>query len=45
MSLGPMSASERRIAYITLKRENGVNYETKIEKDKKRIIINPASKN
>ncbi len=44
VSLSPMSASERRIAYITLKREGGVSYETKINRDQKRIIITPSSK-
>jgi len=44
ISLDPMPASERRIAYITLKREGGVSYETKVEKDKKRIIITPSAK-
>ena len=41
ISLDPMSASERRMAYIALKREGGVGYETKEEKDQKRIIITP----
>ncbi|MEK6224178.1 MAG: hypothetical protein N2A97_04865, partial [Thermodesulfobacteriales bacterium] len=41
ISLEPMTASERRMAYIALKRENGVGYETKVEKDQKRIIITP----
>ncbi len=44
VSLNPMSASERRIAYITLKRESGVSYETKMERNEKRIIITPSSK-
>ena len=44
VSLNPMSASERRIAYITLKRESGVSYETKIDRNEKRIIITPSSK-
>ncbi len=44
VSLDPMSASERRIAYLTLKREGGVSYETKIEQDEKRIIITPLTK-
>ena len=44
VSLDPMSASDRRIAYITLKREGGVSYETKIEQDEKRIIITPLTK-
>ncbi|MCH7496040.1 MAG: Jag N-terminal domain-containing protein [Candidatus Marinimicrobia bacterium] len=41
ISLEPMSASERRMAYIALKREGGVGYETKVERDEKRIIIIP----
>jgi len=41
ISLDPMSASERRMAYIALKREGGVGYETKVEQDQKRIIITP----
>ncbi len=44
VSLEPMSASERRIAYITLKREPGVSYETKVEQEEKRIIITPLTK-
>ncbi|MEQ9618086.1 MAG: RNA-binding cell elongation regulator Jag/EloR [Deltaproteobacteria bacterium] len=44
VSLEPMSASERRIAYIALKRERGVSYETKMDKDQKRIIITPVTK-
>ena len=42
ISLDPMTASERRMAYIALKREGGVGYETKVEQDKKRIIITPG---
>ncbi len=41
ISLDPMSAAERRMAYIALKREGGVGYETKIERDEKRIVITP----
>lgn len=41
ISLDPMSASERRMAYIALKKEGGVSYETKEEQDQKRIIITP----
>ncbi|GJM17036.1 MAG: protein jag [Thermodesulfobacteriota bacterium] len=41
ISLEPMSASERRTAYIALKREGGVGYETKIDRNQKRIIITP----
>ena len=41
VSLEPMSASERRMAYIALKREGGVGYETKEDRDQKRIIITP----
>ncbi len=44
ITLDPMSPSERRIAYITLKREGGVSYETKVEQDEKRIIITPQAK-
>jgi len=44
VSLEPMSAAERRIAYLTLKREGGVSYETKIEQEQKRIIITPLTK-
>lgn len=44
VSLEPMTASERRIAYITLKREGGVSYETKMEENEKRIIITPLPK-
>ncbi len=44
VSLEPMSASERRIAYLTLKREGGVSYETKIDQEEKRIIITPLTK-
>ena len=41
ISLEPMSASERRMAYIALKREGGVGYETKVDRNEKRIIITP----
>ncbi|MEM7008669.1 MAG: Jag N-terminal domain-containing protein [Thermodesulfobacteriota bacterium] len=41
ISLDPMSAAERRMAYIALKREGGVGYETKEDKNQKRIIITP----
>jgi len=41
ISLEPMSASERRTAYIALKREGGVGYETKVDRNQKRIIITP----
>ena len=41
ISLDPMTASERRMAYIALKREGGVGYQTKVEQDQKRIIITP----
>ncbi len=40
--LDKMSAYERRIAYITLKREKGVTYETIAEGDRKKIKIKPA---
>jgi len=41
IALDPMTASERRMAYIALNREGGVGYETKVEQDQKRIIITP----
>jgi len=41
IALDPMTASERSMAYIALKREGGVGYETKVEQDQKRIIITP----
>lgn len=41
ISLDPMTASERRTAYIALKREGGVGYETKEDKNQKRIIVTP----
>ncbi|MCA9808921.1 MAG: hypothetical protein KC473_01155, partial [Candidatus Dadabacteria bacterium] len=44
ISLGPLSAADRRTAYLTLKRERGVSYETKVENDEKTIIITPSSK-
>ena len=39
--LDPMPASERKIVYIALKREDGIRFETKAEGEEKRIIINP----
>ncbi|NIP32148.1 MAG: KH domain-containing protein [Candidatus Dadabacteria bacterium] len=36
-----LSAYERRIAYITLKNERGVKYETVMEGDFKKIVISP----
>lgn len=44
ITLDPMSAYERRITYIALKRERGIRYDTKIEGDKKRITIIPEDK-
>lgn len=44
VSLGRLTAAERRTAYLTLKRESGVNYETKVENDEKIIIIIPSAK-
>lgn len=41
ISLEPMSAFERRITYMTLKKESGITYETKGSGEEKRIIINP----
>lgn len=43
VTLDPMSAYERRITYITLKRERGIRYDTEVEGDKKRITIIPES--
>lgn len=43
ITLNPMSAYERRITYITLKRERGIRYDTEVEGDKKRITIIPES--
>ncbi len=42
--LETMSASERRVAYLTLKREGGVDYDTKIEGNRKKIIVKPLLK-
>lgn len=39
VTLNPMSAYERRITYITLKREKGIRYDTKVDGDKKTITI------
>lgn len=41
ITLDPMSASERKMVYIALKREDGIRIETKAEGEEKRIIINP----
>lgn len=41
VTLNPMSAYERRITYITLKREKGIRYDTKVDGDKKTITIIP----
>ena len=43
-TLNRMPAHERRIAYITLKRERGVSYETVIDGDFKKIVITPYRK-
>lgn len=43
VTLEPMSAYERKITYITLKRERGIKYDTKIDGDKKRITIIPEN--
>ncbi|HSG31411.1 MAG TPA: Jag N-terminal domain-containing protein [Thermodesulfobacteriota bacterium] len=45
VTLSPMSAYERRITYITLKREKGIRYDTKVDGDKKSITIIPESSN
>jgi spoIIIJ-associated protein len=45
ITLEPMSAFERRITYITLKKESGITYETKGSGEEKRIIINPQRHN
>ncbi|MGH7890564.1 MAG: Jag N-terminal domain-containing protein [Thermodesulfobacteriota bacterium] len=45
VTLDPMSAFERRIAYLTLKHEDGIKFDTKVEGDEKRIIINPQRRN
>ncbi len=42
ITLDPMPAFERKIAYIALKHENGIRIETKDEGEEKRITINPA---
>jgi len=41
VTLDPMPASERKIVYIALKREDGIRFETKADGEEKRIIINP----
>ncbi len=41
ITLDFMPASERRIAYIALKNEDGIRIETRGEGDEKRITINP----
>ena len=43
ITLEPMSAYERKITYITLKRERGIRYDTKVDGDKKRITIIPEN--
>ncbi|HWP93940.1 MAG TPA: Jag N-terminal domain-containing protein [Thermodesulfobacteriota bacterium] len=45
LTLEPMSAFERRIAYMTLKHEEGIKFETKIAGEEKRIIIAPQRRN
>jgi spoIIIJ-associated protein len=42
ITLDPMPASERKIAYIALKHEDGIRVETRAEGEEKRIIINPV---
>lgn len=44
LTLEKMSAYERRIAYMTLKREKGVTYETIVDGDFKKIEIRPQQK-
>lgn len=41
-TLDKLPSHERKIAYITLKREKGVNYETVVDGDYKKIIIKPS---
>jgi spoIIIJ-associated protein len=45
ITLEPMSAFERRITYITLKKESGITYETKGSGEEKRIVISPQRHN
>ncbi|HEX3036527.1 MAG TPA: RNA-binding cell elongation regulator Jag/EloR [Thermodesulfobacteriota bacterium] len=42
ITLDPMPAFERKIAYTALKHENGIRIETKDEGEEKRITINPT---
>ncbi|GIW46685.1 MAG: DNA-binding protein [Deltaproteobacteria bacterium] len=44
VTLEPMSPFERRIAYMTLKKENGLRLETKSEGNEKRITIIPTGR-
>lgn len=37
-----MSAGERRLAYIALKKERGVDFETIVEGDRKKILVKPS---
>ena len=37
-----MSAGERRLAYIALKKEKGVDFETIVEGDRKKILVKPS---
>ena len=41
--LDRMPANERRMAYIALKREKGISFETVVEGDYKKIVIFPSS--
>jgi spoIIIJ-associated protein len=44
ITLDSMPASERKIAYIALKNEDGIRIETRGEGEEKRIIINPLKR-
>lgn len=44
ITLGSMPASERKIAYIALKNEDGIRIETRGEGEEKRITINPLKR-
>ena len=44
ITLDSMPASERKIAYITLKNEDGIRIETRGEGEEKRITINPLKR-
>ena len=43
--LDKMPANERRMAYIALKKERGISYETIVEGNYKQIVISPANGN